>query len=132
MPHDVGLTAMLAVGFALASSLASLPTGWACRPWSAISWRRPGRPFTPGFVDSRASTGQLAELASFSCLVSDRTSADDLIAVRGIAIPSASRRSSPRRLAPAWPVGGLAPGGRRHWASASVASTRRASSGLLV
>ena len=33
MPHDVGLTAMLAIGFA------SLPTGWACRPWSAILWR---------------------------------------------------------------------------------------------
>ncbi|MGA9578982.1 MAG: cation:proton antiporter, partial [Terrimicrobiaceae bacterium] len=52
---------------------------------------RPGRPFTPGFVGGRASTGQLAEIGVMLLMfdVGLHFSADDLTAVRAIAIPSA-------------------------------------------
>ncbi len=92
MPHDVALIATLAIGFALAFVFGFAANRLGLPP--LVGYLVAGvlvGPFTPGFVGDRASTGQLAEIGVMLLMfgVGLNFSVDDLIAVRGIAIPGA-------------------------------------------
>jgi monovalent cation:H+ antiporter-2, CPA2 family len=92
MPHDVALIATLAIGFALAFVFGFAANRLGLPP--LVGYLVAGvlvGPFTPGFVGDRASTGQLAEIGVMLLMfgVGLHFSVDDLIAVRGIAIPGA-------------------------------------------
>ncbi len=92
MPHDVALIATIAVGFALAFVFGFLANRIGLPP--LVGYLVAGvlvGPSTPGFVADKANTMQLAEIGVMLLMfgVGLHFSVDDLIAVRGIAIPGA-------------------------------------------
>jgi CPA2 family monovalent cation:H+ antiporter-2 len=92
MPHDVALIATIAIGFALAFIFGFLANRLGLPP--LVGYLVAGvlvSPSTPGFVADRASTAQLAEIGVMLLMfgVGLHFSIDDLMAVRGVAIPGA-------------------------------------------
>ena len=116
MPHDVTLIIMLAAAFG-----GALVLGWLAhrlRLPAIVGFLAAGvliGPATPGYVADMALASQLAEIGVMLLMfgVGLHFSLDDLVKVRGIALPARCCRWRRRwRWASAWPTGGAGPGAR--------------------
>ena len=100
MPHEVELIATIAIGFALAFAFGFIAIRLGLPP--LVGYLIAGvciGPSTPGFVADREMAGQLAEIGVMLLMfgVACTSPLADLMAVRRIAIPAQSLRSSSRR-----------------------------------
>ena len=127
MPHETGLIATIAVGFALAFLLGMAAHRLKLPP--LVGYLLAGvavGPFTPGFVGDVGLAGQLAEIGVILLMfgVGLHFSIDDLLAVRRISLPGAVAQISAATVMGALMARFWGGRGARGWCSASPSPWR--------